>query len=153
MRTSFIFYTALFALGACGPKDAPVESLAGSAPADARGPEVPSDAASKAFARKFLALQIKDWSPTDPGGVNFRYMSLAHKSNNTWQAEARIGSDEEEMDCRENGTWSMEPAIDEGTATVIWTLAETSCPGRETGKEMRGRMEIRSDGTFRVAIH
>lgn len=148
-----LLLTLPLAMVACGPKQATVQAPVSSAETSRGGPEIPSDATSQAFARELLKLQVRDWSPTDPGGVNFRYLELTHKTDNTWSAKAMIGSDEESMECVESGKWSMEPAVAENTAMVMWDIQQTTCPGREPGKQIRGKMEIREDGTFRVAIH
>ena len=137
----------LLSLAACGKKEAPAS--AGDAVADAapaQQADVPDDAKSRAFSERLLKLNVKEFAPSDGGGAKFMYDSLSFKPDNTWHAEGYVEADDERMDCKEDGTWTMEPAETETTAVVVWVVKKTTCISRETGDQTRALLTLSSTG-------
>ncbi len=149
MHRTLLPSLALTLLIGCGDKNAPVEAAA--APA-ASGPQIPADAASKKFAEKLLNLTITNWAPEDSGDVEFEYTSLTFAANNTWQAAAYVAIQDERVDCKELGTWTMDAADSATTANMTWNLEKTTCPGREAGRELRLQLSILADGAFKTKM-
>ena len=149
MRRVLLPTLALALLIGCGEKNAPVESAA--APA-ASGPEIPADANSKKFADKLMGLTISNWAPDDSGDVEFKYTNLTFAADNTWKAVAYVAIQDERVDCKELGTWTMDPADSATTANMTWHLEKTTCPGREAGRDLRLQMSILADGAFKVKM-
>jgi hypothetical protein len=113
--------------------------------------KIPDDAASKAFAQRLVKFDAKDFRPTDAPGAAFVYKTLDFRGDNTWLAMAQMSADGETVDCKEEGTWEMDPAIDDHTATMEWKLTRTSCAGRPENNVMRVKVGI-EDGEYRIAI-
>jgi hypothetical protein len=132
----------------CGKK-APVEATPEPV---ASGPEVPGDAASKKFAEKLMSLEITDWAPEDSGDVKFEYTRLTFSPDNSWQAVAYVAIMDERVDCKELGSWTMDPAESATTAGMTWHIEKTTCPGREAGRDLRLEMTILGDGAFKVKM-
>ena len=149
MRTTLLSTFALAFMLGCGDKNAPVEATA--APA-ASGPEIPDDANSKKFADKLMALTISNWSPEDSGEVKFAYTNLTFAADNTWTAVAYVAIMDEQVDCKEMGTWTMDPAASATTADMTWHIGKTTCPGREGDRDLRLQMIILPDGAFKVKM-
>jgi hypothetical protein len=144
------FIPSLFLLlVACGDKAAPVEAAPEAAPV---GPKIPDDAQSHRFAEKLMALQISDWAPDDSGDVEFKYTRLTFNPDNTWVATGYVAVIDERVDCKEVGSWQMDPAESETTANMTWTIEKTTCPGREAGRELRLSMSILANGQFKVKM-
>lgn len=133
-------------LVACGEKAAPAPTAAAAAPAAANEPEptTPGDAASKAFAKRLLATPLTDFRPGDSAGVDFVYGKVTFRGDNTFVADARLSIDGESMDCAETGTWTMDPATDERTASMTWSMTKTTCAGRPSTLE--SRVQLSADG-------
>jgi len=148
MRRALLSSILLSLIIGCGEKNAPVESAA----APASGPEIPGDADSKKFADKLMGLTITDWAPEDSGEVEFKYTKLTFAGDNTWQAVAYVAIQDETVDCKETGTWSMDPAESATTAGMIWSIVKTTCPGREAGRDLRLQMTVLNDGSFKVKM-
>ncbi len=149
MRRALLSSIFLSLVIGCGEKNAPVESAA--APA-ASGPEIPADANSKSFADTLMGLTISAWAPEDSGEVEFKYTSLTFAADNSWQAVAYVAIMDETVDCKETGTWTMDPAESATTAGMTWSIVKTTCPGREAGRDLRLQMTILNDGTFKVKM-
>jgi hypothetical protein len=149
MRPTLLSTLALTLVVGCGDKNAPVESAA--APV-ASGPEIPGDANSKKFAEKLLALTISNWAPEDSGEVDFEYTTLTFAADNTWQAAAFVAIQDERVDCKELGTWSMDPAESATTADMTWHIKKTTCPGREADRDLRLQLSILNDGAFKTKM-
>jgi predicted small lipoprotein YifL len=146
-RTLVTVLLVTFAIG-CGKK-APLEPAAEPV---ASGPEIPGDAASKKFAEKLMNLEISGWAPEDSGEVEFEYTKLTFAPDNSWQAVAYVAIMDERVDCKELGTWTMDPAESATTAGMTWNIEKTTCPGREAGRELRLQMTILGDGSFKVKM-
>lgn len=136
-------------LVACGPKKAP-EPVVSAAPEVKT--EVPDDATSRKFSSRLLALDITDWNPEDTGSAEFKYGKFSFNKDNTWNGAATLTVIDESVNCSEKGTWSMDPADSETTATVTWTIDSTDCPGREKGKALRVQMTIGDDGKITLFV-
>ena len=135
-------------LAACGPKEAPVQSAAGGAV----GLNIPDDHSSRQFAERLLSLQVLSWTPSAGGSVQFKYNTLTFLQQNTWQAEAMVSVLDDELPCRENGSWIMDPAQSDNTATVEMTVEKTSCSGHEVGTKFRVKATILQDGTYKFDL-
>jgi hypothetical protein len=141
-------------LPACGHKKAPHAGAGSSKSTTASTAiEIPDDAKSKAFAARLVGLEMKDWSPSDAGVIQLRYVRMSHKADNTWNADAHVSDGDEEVSCQESGTWTMDAAESESTAEVTWFLHKTNCPGRNVQTKSRGQVTITQEGKFKVAMH
>ena len=131
---------------ACGEKaaPAPTETTAAAPAASEPEPTTPGDSASKAFAKRLLATPLSDFRPGDSAGVDFVYGKVTFRGDNTFVAEARISIDGESMDCAETGTWTMDPASDNGIAAMTWSMAKTTCAGRPATLDTR--VQLTADG-------
>ena len=112
---------------------------------------IPKDDNSKAFAGKILTHDITNFTPADGYGMKFMYKNLHFKNNNSWGADAVLGSGDESVDCHEAGTWTMEPATDEHTADVNVVLSDTTCPGRQSKNIMRLNVNI-AKGEYTISL-
>jgi hypothetical protein len=133
-------------LTACGekavaPAPAPVE--AASAASSEPTPDTPSDAASRAFAKRLLSTPVSDFRPGE-GGVDFVYRSLTFRGDNSFVAEARMSFDGESIDCTETGTWTMDAASGDGQASMTWAMTKTTCAGRPANVDTR--VQLTADG-------
>jgi hypothetical protein len=144
------------ALFGCAPKHTGGGAAATSSPAESGGSvsnaKVPDDATSKAFAEKLLKFQAKDFRPADNNGAGFIYKTITFRDDNTWVAEAQMSADDETVDCKEAGTWTMDPAADEHTASMEWKLDKTTCAGRPENNIMRVKVGI-DQGEYRIVFH
>lgn len=135
---------SLLGLAACGDKAPPAS--AGSAPvADAAPSKVssaPADGDSQAFARRLVATQIANFSPSDTSGAKFLYNTLAFRGDGTFAAAGYVEMEDEKMECAESGPWTMEPATSSSVATVSWTVEKTNCAGRDAGQVMRAEVKL-----------
>ncbi len=141
-----MFGILLVSLVACGSKTPPVSSgdaaAAASAAADAATGDFPSDAASQAFVSALSALTITDFHAVDAGGARVILSTLNFKADNTWVAEGYVDAGEEQMECSENGTWTMDAAQSKTEATIDWVIAATDCVGRSEGDSTRALVTI-----------
>lgn len=135
----------LFVLLACGGSKAPPAD-AGSSAAAGPSTNAPTDSNSQAFLKRLLALQLTDFRPNDAAGAKFAYTSFDFEAGNTWTGPAYVEMDDERMDCTESGTWTLEPADSEETATVGWVVTKTNCAGREPGQATRASVTINGSG-------
>jgi hypothetical protein len=130
-------------LFACGKGAPPSDAGSASAPAaDQEVASTPGDAASRAFARALIKAEFTDFKPADAVGAVIQYDRLGFQADNTWQASGYVAFEDEKMSCSEGGTWSMDPADSETTATVAWTVAQTNCAGRTAGTEARAKITL-----------
>ncbi len=114
--------------------------------------DIPSDGTSKKFADLLLKTTIANFLPTDGDGAKFVYSTLNFLGDNTWKAEGYVEIMDERMECTESGTWTMDAAESDRTATLSWSLAKTDCAGRESGKEARAVLTINKDGSVDAAF-
>lgn len=140
-------------LAACGAKKSEVATGASDAPVreSIEGAKIPDDAASKSFAEKLIKFDATKFKPTDGAGPAFVYKSVDFKADNTWWAMAEMSSDGETIECKEQGTWEMDPAADEHTAAMTWTLSRTTCAGRPEASILRLKVNIEK-GEYRIVF-
>lgn len=143
---------SLFALAACGKKEEPASS-GSTAAADnaAAGANVPNDANSKAFAAELIKNPVHNFAPSDNSGARFVYVTLTFAKDNTWIALSRLGEGDESVDCKEMGTWTMDPATSATSATMEWKLTETTCPGRPKNNIMRASVNMEG-GDYKISF-
>lgn len=122
------------------------EAASADAGPDTSAMDVPDDKSSKAFAEQLVGLTIQDFRPSDGGGAKFEYTTLGFSPDNTWKASGYVEIMDERMECTESGSWSMEPAESNKTATLSWKLDKTDCPGRESGGETRAVVTLGKSG-------
>jgi hypothetical protein len=135
------------ALAGCA-KDKEKTSTAAAAEAKATPPptaNVPDDATSKAFAEKLQSMDVQGFSPSSAAGGNIVYTHLKFREEGVWAATGYVEAQDEKMDCSETGTWTMEPATSESTATMTWKTQTTDCVGREAGGEQRMLVTLKED--------
>jgi hypothetical protein len=141
--TNVILWTML---AACGDK----EPTSTAAPAEAAKPKpmasVPADATSQAFAQKLEAMDIQDFHPSSSSGGTITYTHLKFRDEGVWAATGFVEAQDEKIDCSETGTWTMEPATSDTTATMTWKTSTSDCAGREPGMEQRVLVTIKDDG-------
>jgi hypothetical protein len=111
---------------------------------------VPEDANSKAFAEKLQAMDIQDFKPSSGGGGEITYTHLKFREEGVWAATGYVEAQDEKMDCSETGTWTMEPATSQSTATMVWKTSTTDCVGREPGGEQRVLVTLKDDNKIDV---
>ncbi len=106
----------------------------------------PSDSNSQKFLAKLLTTTLKDFRPSDAGGAEFKYSEATFGAGNVFVAKGFVEMDGERMDCTETGTWKMDAAESDKSASVEWTIAKTDCAGRDAGASVRVKMTIDKDG-------
>ncbi|MFZ5476988.1 MAG: hypothetical protein ACOZNI_09465 [Myxococcota bacterium] len=112
---------------------------------------VPSDAASEAFAEKLLRNPAKEFRPTDAAGASFVYHEMKFKPNNTWEAQAEMKAEGESFTCQEFGSWEMDKAEDENTSMMTWKMEKTTCAGRPDADTMRVKVTIEK-GEYKILV-
>ena len=125
------------------------------APAEAKPKvvaHVPEDANSKAFAEKLQAMDIQDFKPSSSSseGGEIVYTHLKFRDEGVWAATGYVEAQDEKMDCSETGTWTMEPATSQSTATMTWKTTTTDCIGRDAGGEQRALVTLKDDNKIDV---
>jgi hypothetical protein len=150
-RTVLLVTTLL--LAACGAKKSEPAKAGADAPAQEsiEGAKFPDDATSKSFAEKLIKFEAKDFKPTDATGPKFVYKTVDFKADNTWWAMAEMSADGETIECKEQGTWEMDPAADEHTAPMTWKLDRTTCAGRPEDSVLRLKVNI-DKGEYRIVF-
>ena len=142
--------TLLFALTlACGEK----EETSTAAVEEAATPSssvVPDDKNSQAFAKKLYDLDIKRFRPVEGDGIKLEYDSFVFKPDGSWVATGAVSVADESMECKEVGSWTMDPAETKDTATMTWTMDNTNCAGRSVPHEQRVEVTILDTGQFKV---
>jgi hypothetical protein len=96
--------------------------------------DVPDDATSKKFATKLVKTNVNNFSPDAEG---LRYNTLTFNADNTWKADSVVAVMDEEMECTESGTWTMDPAKSGTVSNMNWTISSTDCPTRQAPQELR----------------
>ena len=96
--------------------------------------DAPTDAKSKKFLKNLLNTEFENLVPEGDG---FVYKKITFKNDNSWSADAVLIVGEEEMDCVESGSWTMDPATSNNTAALTWKITATDCPSREVGGTVR----------------
>jgi hypothetical protein len=146
MIRSALPLATLLLLAACAKK--PEAAKAGpaeytpSAEESIDGAKYPAGANSKAFVERLIRVEAKGFKPTDAPGAAFVYASLDFRNDNTWFAQAQMSADGETIDCKEEGTWEMDEALDEHTAPITTKLTRSSCAGRPENETLRLKVKI-----------
>lgn len=150
MPLAILFASVLLA---CGGKKAAPAAPAEAAPASKKGPtgDYPSDAASQAFVETLIATPIHDFAAVDNVGAQLILSTLQFSGDNTWSAVGYVDAFEERMECRESGTWTMDPAESATVATITWVIDQTDCISREAGTRERAQLTIEGDDV-RIAL-
>lgn len=150
-RSALVLTTLL--LAACGAKKTAPAAATDGAPAEESidGAKIPDDKTSKAFAQRLVKFDAKDFKPTDAAGARFVYKTVDFRGDNTWWAIAEMSAAGETIECKEQGKWEMDPATDEHTASMTWTLDRTTCAGRPESDVMRLKVEVK-DGDYRIVF-
>ncbi len=143
----------MLALAACGAKKTPAAASADGAPAEETidNAKIPDDKASKDFAKRLVKFDAKDFRPTDAPGARLTYKTIDFRGDNTWLAMAEMSAGGETVECKEQGKWEMDPATDEHTASMTWTLDRTTCAGRPETDVMRLKVNI-DEGEYRIVF-
>ena len=132
------------ALAGCGDKE-PTKTAAAAEAKPTPMMNVPDDANSKAFAEKLSAMDIQGFSPASVAGGEIVYTHFKFRDEGVWAATGYVEAQDEKMDCSETGTWTMEPATSQTTATMTWKTETTDCIGREPGGEQRVLVTLKDD--------
>ena len=132
------------ALAGCGDKE-PTKTAAAAEAKPTPMMNVPDDANSKAFAEKLASMDIQGFSPSSAAGGDIVYTHLKFRDEGVWAATGYVEAQDEKMDCSETGTWTMEPATSQSTATMTWKTSTTDCTGREAGGEQRALVTLKDD--------
>ena len=96
--------------------------------------DIPNDANSKKFAKQLTSTSISNFSP-DAEGLTYKTMTF--NGDNTWKADAVVSVMDEEMECEESGTWTMDPASSNTVSNMNWTIDATDCPTRQAPMNLR----------------
>lgn len=113
--------------------------------------DIPDDDKSRAFAERLMKHDAKNFTPTDAPGPRFVYQTMTFQPDMSWQADARVIAEGETFDCRELGSWTMDPAETEHTANMSWQMNKSTCPGRPEKAAMRVRVTIEK-GEYKVEM-
>lgn len=144
--------TLALLLAACGPKEPTTTSaVAEASPAESAN-TAPPDADSQTFAKKLFATEFTNFHPVDGAGAELIYSSFSFHPDGTWAANGSVTVADESMDCRESGTWTMEPAESADVASVGWKITDTNCAGRDSGTEMRFRLTLKKAGDYEYSF-
>ena len=81
--------------------------------------------------------------------VELVYSSVTFSPDGRWQANGAVEIADETMECTEVGTWTMDPADSETTASMTWVIEKTTCAGREAG-EQRVSLSLLGNGSYKV---
>ena len=113
-------------------------------------PQTPGDKNSEKFAATLISTEISGFSPLNAGsGARFIYDTLRFAPDNSWSAQGYVELMGERMECKEGGTWEMEPAASAIEATMVWNVVTTNCINQEPGP--RRYLVTLEGGSIRVA--
>lgn len=149
---SVIALSVLLALTGCGDKKPAASTSAASESLITAETNIPKDENSRAFAERLLKHDAQNFKPTDNNtGASFIYNTVSFKPNNNFQADATMVAQGEEIKCVERGTWEMEAADSASTATMMWRVNYTNCPGRPAENVLRLKVTIEK-GAYEIAF-
>jgi len=144
---SRLFLLTAFALG-CGNKGE-TTTAAPSENAPKASDSVPDDKASQEFGERLMDADLVRFKPVEGDDVELVYSSFTFNPDGTWAASGAVEIMDETMECVEGGTWSMDPAESESTASMTWVIDKTNCAGREP-TEQRVRLTLEKNGEYQV---
>lgn len=148
---ALVLVSSLVLTAACGKKEAATAPAAGGGNV-LKGAVVPDNDNARAFATNLVTHKAIDIRPMDNGEMAFVYKSLSFTAeNNGWLAEAVVGQGQDSFTCQEIGAWEIEEATSGDSATMNWKLNKTTCAGREAGKSMRVKVDIKN-GNYDVSF-
>ncbi len=145
MNSRLILLTA-FALG-CGNKGE--TTTAPTAAVSESSDSIPDDKVSQEFGERLMEANLSKFKPVEGDDVELAYSSFTFSPDGTWTANGAVEIMDESMECVEQGTWTMDPAESESTATMTWVLSKTNCAGRESS-EQRVRLTLEKNGEYQV---
>lgn len=103
--------------------------------------KMPEGKDAAAYAKRLVATTVNNWEPmANSGGVKFQYDELTFAPTGTWNANATLEADFEEIPCSESGSWEIQEVENDTTATMLWTVTKTNCAMRNAGTEIRVQM-------------
>lgn len=154
LTTALSLSLSLFlTLTGCGEKK-PANTATSGSPAAAAGvtdeTKIPDDDTSRAFANRLIGNPIRDFKPADNSDALFIYKTMTFKANNAWNAQGELTAQGEKVECVERGTWKMDAASANDTATMEWTVDYTNCPGRPQNNVMRVKVNISQSGVYTI---
>jgi hypothetical protein len=151
LTTALSLSLSLFlTLTGCGEKK-PANTAASSASAGVTDEtKIPDDDMSRAFANRLIGNPIRDFKPTDNSDALFIYKTMTFKANNAWNAQGELTAQGEKVECVERGTWKMDGASANDTATMEWAVDYTNCPGRPANNIMRVKVNISQSGVYTI---
>lgn len=149
----FVRGVALAALLAgCGGKKAPEPAADGGSAEAAVTAEMPDTAEAKAFAKSLVKTEVKGLGVVSSGGGRLDYNTLTFAPDGRWNATGVVKASDEQFECKETGTWSIEGAETAESATMEWTVEKTTCATREAGTKQRVQMTILKGGEYKIAF-
>lgn len=106
---------------------------------ETKAANVPADKVSAKFAAKLLSTTAKNISPNAEGLI---YRELTFSADNTFTTMAVVAVMDEEMECTESGTWTMDAAKEANIANMNWDITSTDCPTRQAPINLRVEVEL-----------
>ena len=151
MNRALVVLIAGLTITACGKKGASPDAAADAGAAGGITAEMPAGKDAMAYAGKLLATTVTNWEPvSSTSGAKFVYNQMSFTPEGRWVAAGYLEASFEKIDCKESGTWKIEDAVDDRTATMLWTVDKTTCPTREVGHELRVQMVIAEAGKYKI---
>ena len=141
-----LFLLATLAIG-CGDKADTATAAPDAAPA--KSEFIPDDKLSQQFGERLMEANLVNFKAVEGSDAELVYTSFTFAPDGRWQAQGAVEIADETMECTEAGTWTMDPAESETTASMTWVLAKTNCAGRSPG-EQRVRLSLLKDGSYKV---
>lgn len=146
MKTRSLVVLAL-AIG-CGDK-AETNTGAAEETTKATSEFVPGDKASQEFGKRLFKADLANFRAVEGDDVKLTYTSFTFDPDGSWQARGAVEIADEKMECQEAGSWTMDAADDDSTASMTWNRVKTNCAGREAG-EQRVKLTLKKDGSYNV---
>ena len=112
---------------------------------------VPDDKASQEFGKRLMKADLASFKPVEGDDVKLVYSSFTFDPDGSWQANGAVEIMDETMECLEAGTWTMDAADSESTASMTWNRVKTNCAGRDPG-EQRVKLTLKKDGSYEVEL-
>ncbi|NOY27604.1 MAG: hypothetical protein GXP62_17200 [Oligoflexia bacterium] len=142
-----VLFLALPLIVGCGGKK-PAPAAAGDSKPSASAKKTgtyPTDATSQGFLSALTSMTVHNFLAVDNGGATVVLSTLNFTADNEWSASGYVDAGDERMECTEHGTWTMEAATSNSSATISWVIGTTDCAGREPGTSTRAKIDIVGD--------